>query len=72
MPTISSRLDRLEQRAAPEQQQAQIAADAAWVVARLRDLTARAKPIPAEHITEARVRWVGWSTRFTAFAGDLA
>lgn len=66
MPTINSRLERLEQRAAPEQRKAQIVADAAWVVARLRDLTARAQRIPAEHMTEARARWAGWSRRFTA------
>lgn len=63
MPTVSSRLDRLEQRAAPEQRQARIAADAAWVLARLRDLAAKAQPIPAEHMTEARVRWTAWSAR---------
>lgn len=44
MPTISSRLDRLEQRAAPDQRQAQIEADAAWVVNRLRDLAGKAHP----------------------------
>lgn len=69
MPTISSRLDRLERRAAPDQRQAQIVADAAWVVDRLRDLAAKTQPIPVEHMTEARARWAGWSARFAAKAG---
>lgn len=73
MRTITTRLERLEQRCGTEdQRRAQIDTDAAWVAAKVAGLATVARDHGAIATPTDRQRWKQWSASFVADAGRTA
>ena len=73
MRTITTRLDRLEQRRGnKDQRRAQTGADAAWVAAKIEGLATVARGHGIIVTPADQQRWKQWSAGFVADAGRAA